>query len=161
MKGRKPTPAKVTALRGNPGKRKKVDNAPHFDVAIPQPPDHLSADALLIWDETAREMEAKQIVTRLDEAALALYCQVYADLKAHTIKARSEEEFVESKRGMMQMNPRLRYIRNLQEQLIKIAAELGITPVARNKVKMIGKGPAQPTKEEKLAEKLFKLPVAK
>lgn len=160
-RGRKNKPSALKRLNGNPGKRKLNQLEPAFEVAIPEAPDVLEGDALLEWTRVTQELAAKQIITHVDLAILMLYCQNFADWKKHRAVLKNEADFLQTDKGYTYPNPRIGLINTLGEKLAKYAAELGITPSSRTKVKMIGKPPAEPSKKQALAEKLFKVPVSK
>ncbi len=161
-KGPKPTPKKLQKLRGNPRKAKMTAPAdPQFETAIPEPPTHLEGAALQEWNRITQELATKQIITHVDQAILGLYCQAYADWVRHSEVLKDESDFFETIKGYRYQNPRIGLINTLGDKLAKYAAELGITPSSRNKVKMIGKAPTEKTKEQALAERLFRAPVSK
>lgn len=142
MAGRKPLPTNTKKLRGNPGKRKLNTQEPVFEVAIPEPPPNLDAAALEEWNRIALDMANSQTISRVDRAILAIYCQVWSEWQNSTGKTAIE----------------MRYLR---KEMQSYAAELGITPSSRSRVKMIGKPAKEPDKRQALAEKLFKAPVSK
>ena len=161
MKGRKAVPKNLQKLRGNPRKRKlDAPGDPEFETAIPEPPPTLTGSALIEWERITQELAAKQLITHVDRAILALYCQAYADWNHHVEALKSEDDFLSTDKGYKYQNPRIGLINTLGDKVAKYAAELGITPVARNKVKMIAKK-NEKTKEQTLAEKLFRAPVSK
>lgn len=162
MAGRKPTPKPLKKLRGNP-RKERLNGAsdPVFETAIPDAPDYLETEARAEWDRITTELAAKQLITHVDRAILAAYCQTYGDIESLSQQAKTAARFLETPTGYKYENPLHIRIAKLRKELQGYTAELGITPVARNKVKMIGKPPAEPTKEQSLAEKLFKTPVKK
>lgn len=83
MRGRKPKPTNLKILAGNPGRRPLPDGEPCPDAVLPTPPDFLDDQALREWERIAPELHQLGLLTRLDRAALAAYCQSYA----HWIKA--------------------------------------------------------------------------
>lgn len=161
--GRKPIPSATKRLRGNPGKRTVNHLEPAFEVAIPDMPDVFDGDedAINEWRRVTQQLAAKQVITDVDLAIVMLYCQNFADWKKHRKALRNEADFLQTDKGYTYPNPRIGLINTLGEKLAKYAAELGITPSSRTKVKMIGKAAAEPSKKQALAEKLFKVPVSK
>jgi len=160
-RGRKQTSTALKKLRGNPGKRKLNQQEPVFEVQIPDAPDFLNEDALKEWEYVTAELAAKQVIAKVDKTSVALYCQTYAYYKKHVNALENETDFLVTPKGYTYLNPRLGLVNTLGTLLAKYAAELGITPASRSKIKMIGKAPAAPTKKQALAEKLFKVPVSK
>lgn len=156
-RGRKTTPKSLAKLRGNPRKG-RVSSAvePVFETAIPPAPDYLQGQALIEWDRITTELAAKQIITHVDMAIVAIYAQTWADLIHHTEALANEDEIITSTRGIPQINPRIKLVNQIKDQVAKYSSELGITPTARNKVRMVGGGTKKPTKEQALAESLFR-----
>ena len=155
-KGRKSTPRSIAALRGNPRKRTlHTSSDPVFETAIPPAPEYLTGQALIEWDRITQELAAKQIITNVDMSILAVYCQAVGQLHEYSEAMKTEERTIVSTRGIPQINPIVKEIRNLRQEIAKYSSELGITPVSRNKVKVVGSAKKNPTKQEALAEKLF------
>src|SRR4051812_31093346 len=77
-RGRKPKPTALKRAEGNPGKRRLPANEPTPEIAAPDCPAHLTAGARAEWDRLAPELEANGLLTRVDRAALAGYCVLYA-----------------------------------------------------------------------------------
>ena len=80
-RGRKPTPTAIKELEGNPGKRKLNENEPKPERKAPACPKWLDKDARKEWHRLAKKMEAIGVLTEVDMAAFAAYCQSYARWK--------------------------------------------------------------------------------
>lgn len=67
-------------LRGNPSKLPIGDLAETLqpEVEIPNCPRHLLPEARKEWRRITPELERYGLISKLDRAALALYCQAYA-----------------------------------------------------------------------------------
>ena len=77
-RGRKPKPTHLKLIEGNPGKR-PIRTGPERPVTtMPEPPDHLNADARTEWDRVAHGLHALRLLDTVDRAALAAYCTAYA-----------------------------------------------------------------------------------
>lgn len=100
QRGPKPLPGNVHRLRGNPSKLSPSQLAGELepDIEIPDCPPHLLKEARSFWRKITPELERYGLISKLDQAALALACQewgwvVYheaalqADLKAAQAKA--------------------------------------------------------------------------
>lgn len=158
-RGPKPTPKKLQALRGNPGKRKlNRANDPEFEGAIPEPPDFLEGEALEEWNRIVDEMDKMQLITTLDRTEIALYAWTFGEFARHSRLLRDETEFPKSKRGAPTVNPRIRVVRDLLKQLHSLSESCGFSPTTRNRLQMVHK-PKENTPKQALAEKLFNAPV--
>jgi P27 family predicted phage terminase small subunit len=160
-RGRKPTPSATKRLRGNPGKRKLNQLEPAFEVAIPDPPPHLDEIALTEWNLITQELAAKQVITQVDKAILALYCETWSEWIMLGELLKEQATIKTYPTGAEYVNLLIGARRSARQELKNYAAELGITPSSRTKVKTIGKAAEEPSKKQALAEKLFKLPVSK
>ena len=76
MKGRKPKPTHLKLVTGNPGRR-RVKIGPEPTAVAPLPPPELADDALTEWHRVAAELEPLGLLTVVDRAVLAAYCQAY------------------------------------------------------------------------------------
>jgi P27 family predicted phage terminase small subunit len=76
LSGRKPSPTKLKILRGNPGKRKLPEEV-EPEPCIPDPPKQLRGAALDEWKRVTPELYELGLLTELDRAALAAYCQAW------------------------------------------------------------------------------------
>ena len=79
-RGPKPLPANVHRLRGNPSKLAFSGLADSVDPAIEVPgvPRHLWPEARKEWRRISQELVDNRLISKLDRAALALYCQWWA-----------------------------------------------------------------------------------
>src|SRR3990172_1616378 len=78
MAGRKPKPSALKRLQGNPGHR-KLNRAEHMpDATVPDCPDWLRDEAKAEWERVVFALHECGILTNIDRAALAAYCQAYA-----------------------------------------------------------------------------------
>lgn len=79
-RGRTALPANVHLLKGNPSKKPLADLLGEFrpEVEIPTAPKHLWPEAKKEWKRITPELERYGLISKLDRAALALYCQAYA-----------------------------------------------------------------------------------
>src|SRR2546428_14178157 len=72
MRGRKPKPPGMSTRRPN-----RPENAPKGGK-LPSCPPHLQGEARREWRRTGRKLVECGLVTEVDKAALALYCQAWA-----------------------------------------------------------------------------------
>lgn len=81
-RGPKALPANVHMLRGNPSKKGIGDLLGEFqpEVEIPGFPSWLWAEAKKEWKRISVELERYGLISKLDRAALVLYCQAWAKM---------------------------------------------------------------------------------
>lgn len=77
-RGRKPKPTNLKLVQGNPGKRaiNKGEPKPPAGDAL-TPPSFLNAPAKVEWARVLGDLQRCGLVTTIDRAALAGYCQAY------------------------------------------------------------------------------------
>jgi P27 family predicted phage terminase small subunit len=81
MPGPLPKPAALKLLEGNPGKRAlDLSAGVNPQVQIPSAPKHLGAEARKEWKRITPLLEDLGLISGLDRAALALYCQAVGRL---------------------------------------------------------------------------------
>lgn len=80
--GRKPTPANVHYLNGNPSKKPlhQLMDSLQPEVEIPGCPAHLLPEAKKEWKRITSELVRYGLISKLDRAALSLYVQSWAEL---------------------------------------------------------------------------------
>jgi P27 family predicted phage terminase small subunit len=80
--GPKPLPANVHQLRGNPSKKALGQILDEFrpEVEIPDHPAWIWPEAKKEWKRISVELEHYGLISRLDRAALVLYCQAWAKM---------------------------------------------------------------------------------
>lgn len=138
MRGRKPVPTGLKVLRGNPGHRPVNKAEPRLSTAPPPCPEWLIGESAREWHRRAAELYTSGIAAQADWATLAMYCYYFGQWSEAVTKLATEPQVVITKTGYAQPNPRIA-IRNKNATLmLKAAAELGITPSARSRVKAIG-----------------------
>ncbi|MDL1909714.1 phage terminase small subunit P27 family [Chloroflexi bacterium CFX6] len=150
MRGRKPKPTKLKKLEGNPGKRKLNMKEPKPTVSIPSCPAHLKGEARQEWNRIVKELYALGILVQMDRAALASYCGAYGhwvDAEKHLAK---EDAVILTDKGNLVQNPYMQIAKRSMDQMVKFAAEFGMTPSSRSRVKV-----EQADPEEELEKMLF------
>lgn len=128
MKGRKPLPAKVRALRASPDRRPYAVTVIDPALPAPIPPAWIDDAAKALWTRIVPELAATGIVTALDETLVAMYCQTYSLWRrAHRHLARFGA-VIEGRR-----NPSATTANECAVQLRLMGAELGLSPAARSR----------------------------
>jgi len=131
-------PDNVRILTGNRGKR-AVNNRSGVlspDIEIPDCPSHLLPAAKKEWKRVSVELLKIRIITQLDRAALAAYCQAYARwVDAETkLKQLGTDGLIEATpSGYKQIGVWLQISNRAVEQMHKFMSEFGMTPATRAK----------------------------
>ena len=97
QRGRKPIPTAIKELEGNPGKRELNKNEPKPKKNAPKCPAWLDVEAKKEWRRVSKQLEVIGVLTEVDMAAFAGYCEAYSRWK-------DAEEFI-SKHGTIFKTP--------------------------------------------------------
>lgn len=155
MAGRKPKPTNLKLLMGNPGKRPLPKNEPKPIPLAPKCPTWLHKDAKKEWKRIAPQLERLGLLTRIDMAALAGYCESWAQYKIATeylhqigttyiIWERDENGnlmYDENGRKIMrhtQQWPQVSIANKALANVRALCSEFGLTPSARGRIQVPG-----------------------
>ncbi len=157
--GRHSLPTNVHLLRGNPSKKSLADLVDELkpEIAIPNCPAHLLPEARKEWRRITPQLERYGLISKIDRAALSLYCQswarwVWAERQMQRQMARAEEKRAEveargeiysggdgmtvaTPNGHMTYSPHWVIANKAMEQVNKYLANFGMDPSSRGKVK--------------------------
>lgn len=132
-RGRKPVPAAVKKRRGNPGRRKVSE--PKVESKAPSCPGHLDKAAKAEWRRVCRRLVDAGIVTELDRAALTGYCEAWSLYLKASKEVEDNGLISISEKGLPYQSPYVNLLATALKQMQSFAAELGMTPSARSRVK--------------------------
>ena len=134
MAGRKPKPTAVKKLEGSPGKRKLNTKEPMPGKGMPDCPKWLLPEAKEEWNRLCEKLNQMGVLTEIDRAAFAAYCQSYARWKEAQEHINSEGATYETENGMQRPNPYVAICNTEQRLMMSAASEFGLTPSARSRI---------------------------
>lgn len=134
QRGRKPKPTALKTLEGNPGKRQLNTNEPKPVSKAPSCPKWLEEDAKKEWRRLAKQMEQLGILTEVDMAAFAGYCQAYARWKAAEEFITKHGAIVKTPSGYWQQVPQVSIAQQYLKDMQKFAEQFGLTPASRSRI---------------------------
>lgn len=142
-------------LEGNPGRRPLNENEPEFRPNSPRCPTYLQGEARREWRRVVSELYDAGVLTSVDRAALAAYCQCYArwvDAEDHIARPAAEGggSVITTDKGNLVQSPWVSIANRSLEEMRKFMVEFGMTPSSRSRVKAIDSA-----REPSLAEILF------
>ena len=135
-RGRKPKPTAMKELEGNPGKHPLNTSEPKPNKKAPACPKWLEPEAKKEWRRLAKQMEAIGILTEVDMAAFAGYCQAYARWKGAEEFITRHGDMVRTPNGYLQQVPQVSIAQTNLKIMLKFCEQFGLTPSARSR--MIG-----------------------
>lgn len=134
-----PKPAHLKLLEGNPGRR-PIPKEPRPEIGeIPAAPAFLTVDARKEWDHVATQLHRLGLLTVVDVAALAAYCQAYGRwlTAERAIAAMAERDLltgglmIKTTNGNAIQNPLVGTSNKAASDMVRYASEFGLTPAAR------------------------------
>lgn len=134
MAGRKPKPTVVKKLEGNPGKRKLSTKEPIPAKGMPNCPEWLLPEAKKEWERLVDLMNQMGVLTEVDMAAFAAYCQSYARWKEAQEHIDSGGSTFETDKGYQQQTPWVGIANTNQKLMLQAASEFGLTPSSRSRI---------------------------
>ena len=157
MKGRKPKPTELKLIEGNPGKRPLPENEPKPEPIAPKCPTWLHKDAKKEWKRIAPQLEKLGLLTQVDMAALAGYCESWAQYKRSIefIHKHGEVYPIKDDEGRvkyLQQVPQVSIANKALQQVRAFCAEFGLTPSARGRMVV----PGADDKEDEMEKMLSK-----
>jgi len=154
--GPKPKPTALKLVTGNPGKRALPKNEAVVALSEPTPPAFLCDDAKVEWGRVCSALYAAGLMTELDRAALAAYAAAYgrwaqAERAINTMAGKdgiNAALLIKTKEGNAIQNPLVGIANKARNDVVRFAAEFGMTPSARSRVSAT---PEENEKENKAA----------
>ena len=134
QRGRKPKPTALKELEGNPGKRQLNMNEPKPLARAPTCPKWLEDEAKKEWKRLAKKMEQLGVLTEVDMAAFAGYCQAYARWKAAEEFRSKHGAIVKTPSGYWQQVPQVSIAQQYLKDMQKLAEQFGLTPASRSRI---------------------------
>jgi P27 family predicted phage terminase small subunit len=126
-----PKPNYLKALAGNPGGRPLSGTTPTPQQGIPKCPSHLDKVARTEWRRISRELQQLGLLTLVDRAALAGYCQSWSRwVKAEKTIAAEGMTFVTST-GYIAQHPAVGISNTALKMMQSFLQEFGMTPASR------------------------------
>lgn len=144
MAGPVPKPTVLKLLEGNPGKRRLNLDEPRPSMDGIECPTWLDRAAKKEWRRLVPELERLGLLTMVDLADLAGYCQAWAEVRALTIYLRKHGRTVETATGYPVGRPEIKSLENAWGRVKGFAAEFGFSPSSRSRVRGEPKKEADP-----------------
>ena len=139
QRGPKPKPTKLALVQGNPGKRRLNQNEPEPPVGDIPIPAFLTPYAAEEWRRLVPMLIAAGLVAQVDHAALEGYCQAYGRWRLAE-ESVAGPPVVLGSNNVPKENPCIRVARTERKEMLRFAAELGLTPSARSRVERLPTG---------------------
>ena len=134
QRGRKPKPTAMKVLEGNPGGRPLNKNEPKPDKKAPRCPAWLEEEAKKEWKRMGKTLEQLGLLTEMDMAAFAGYCQAYARWKEAEEFISQHGTMIRTPNGYLQQVPQVSIAQTYLKIMNKFCEQFGLTPSARSRI---------------------------
>jgi P27 family predicted phage terminase small subunit len=141
--GRPPKPTKLKILAGNPGKRPLPKGEPQPTQGAPSRPDWLLPEAKREWSRLAPELERLGLLTGVDRAAFASYCQCWAMYVDAVKDVEKSGTFKTLESGYEMPRASVGIAVKMLEKLSALGAKFGLSPSDRARISI-----PEPKKED-------------
>ena len=126
------TPTALKVATGNPGKRALNKKEPKPKGKLTQPKT-LSPLASTLWKRVVQAMP-DGVFTQADEAALAAYCEAYANLLTATQEINRSGMFSVGSQGQTIVHPAVRIQADSSRIIASLGARIGFDPISRSNI---------------------------
>lgn len=133
-RGRKPKATNLKVLEGNPGKRPLNKNEPKPKEKLPPCPKWLEPEAKKEWRRMGKKLLELGVISEIDGAAFAGYCQAYARwIEAEQFMSVHGTIF-KTPKGYIQQVPQVSIARQYLKAMKEFCSEFGLTPSSRTRI---------------------------
>lgn len=146
MKGRKPKPTAIKLVTGNPGRRPLNTREPAVEriTVPPPPPEELDELARAEWTRTAPLLMRAGLLSTIDRAAFAGYCQSWSTWTQAMGMIQKTSLLMKSPSGYLMQSPYFGIATTALKQMRAFLAEFGMTPSSRSRIQAESNGNERP-----------------
>lgn len=127
-------PKHLRLVKGNPSRRPINEDEPKPEAKAPSCPNHLNADAKREWKRVTKELLKLGLLTEIDRAAIARYCQAWGEWCEATRKIDKLGMLVRTPNGYPVPSPYVVIANQAHKRMLDIEAQFGMTPSSRTRV---------------------------
>lgn len=146
VRGRKPKPTAIKEFEGNLGHRALNANEPTPERKAPRCPPWLEDEAKKEWKRVGAILEQYGLLTEMDMAAFAGYCQAFARWKEAEEFLTQHGPMLRTPNGYLQQVPQVSIAQTNMKIMLRFCEQFGLTPSARSRI-VAGEGAADPAAE--------------
>lgn len=148
-KGRKPTPKQILQIRGS---RIRGPHVTGIDAppGVPPAPDWLADIARAEWERIVPMLEASRVMSPRHQQTLACYCDSFADMVTADAELKANGTTLMDDKGRVSNHPAWLRKRDARNQMLKFAAEFGLTASALARVSAVEQPPQENDDDAKM-----------
>ncbi len=130
-RGPKRTPTPTLELRGSNVPKYHRGREPKPSPGEPTCPHWLSAKGKTIWRKLTPKLKAAGILTVIDGAGLARFCELFVHWREAAVQLRGEDRVIVMPNGTRCANPLFKIVTELSRELARLEQAYGLTPADR------------------------------
>ena len=119
---------------GQPRKTEIRGDEPKPPGSLPDCPEHLSTEAKAEWHRIAKSLNVIGLLTQVDRATMAAYCQCWGRWVEAEQKLAETLAILRTPAGYIQQSPWLSISNKQLELMARYMTELGLTPASRSRL---------------------------
>ena len=156
-RGPKKMPTNILKLRGSRRADDRPKNEPQPEQGIPAPPEFLQGKALEEWHRKAPMLYDQGTLTLIDDMTLAAYCLSY-QLTCEALElcqnptTKKMNLIAKTTNGNFIPYPALSIYKTALRDMVKFAAEFGMTPSARTGINVVDRKERRTSAQKWLAK---------
>jgi len=141
-KGRKPTPKPILKMRGSRVRGPHRTGIEAFP-GVPPAPEWLGEIARQEWSRIVPMLEASKVMSPRHQQTLAGYCDSFADMVQADAELKEHGTTIVDDKGRVSNHPAWLRKRDARNQMLKFAAEFGLTASALARVTAVENAPQE------------------
>jgi P27 family predicted phage terminase small subunit len=130
--GPKPKSTRLKIVDAPPDRGRPADQSPQPHRGRPTLPGWLSYEAKLEWGRVVPELDHMGLLCKVDRAALAAYCQAWAELRLATETLEREGRTYAGPNGILKMHPAVTLQKLALATVRAYLNEFGLSPSSRS-----------------------------
>jgi len=131
-RGPRPTPGDVMKAKGDPGGHARDrGEEPAAPKGAPGMPTWLSREAKGEWRRIVPRLEAMGVLSTIDRAAIATYCEAWSDFVKWTAWLKKKGHTYSGPNGASCARPEVGYRDKARQEMRHLLAEFGLSPASR------------------------------
>jgi len=111
---------------------RRIPSPPRFIREAPEPPDDLTEFEQSLWTRVVDDLEPLDLLKRSDWGILWLYVKTFSQVLAAKRLVDKSMLLKNPNTGVVHRNPAVSVLAEARRDLIRIGAELGLSPAAEN-----------------------------
>ena len=131
-----PRPTFLKILEGEKNKDRINLNEPQPKKMIPACPSHLTVEAKKEYKRLSQDLFKLGILTKIDMAAFAAYCQAYSRWSTAEKDLKKRGWTYKTQDGLIKPSPLIKVANDSMSLMLKFLQEFGMTPSSRTKLNM-------------------------